>query len=166
MLGKTEIAAEYTSMAHEMAVEWMKMAKENDHYKLAFDMQDSWSQKYNLIWDKLFRLNIFPADVAKTEVDFYLTKIHLYGLPLDSRKTYTKSDWVLWTSALADDRDSFARLSDPIWKFANETQTRMPVSDWHETTDGNAVGTRARSVIGGYFMRMLEQKINRNNPAK
>jgi hypothetical protein len=159
MLGKSDIASKYTGMARTMAREWIKMAKEDDHYKLTFDQPDTWSQKYNLIWNKILKLNIFPDDIAETEIRYYLTKQLQYGLPLDSRKTYTKSDWIIWTASLADDNATFGKLIDPIWKYANETSTRMPLSDWHETTDGKSVGFRARSVVGGYFMRMLEQKI-------
>ncbi len=159
MLGKSDIASKYTAKAHEMATEWIKMAKENDHYKLAFDQAGTWSQKYNLIWDRLLRLNIFPEEVAKTEMDYYLTKQLTYGLPLDSRRTYTKSDWIMWTATLANDQNTFNKIVDPVWKYANETPTRLPVSDWHETTDGKSVGMIARSVVGGYFMKMLELKI-------
>lgn len=160
MLGKKDIAATYTAKARQMASEWIKMAKENDHYKLAFDQAGTWSQKYNLIWDKILKLNIFPADVAKTEMDYYLTKQLTYGLPLDSRKTYTKNDWIMWTATLTDDINTWNKIVDPVWKYANETQTRMPISDWHETTDGKSVGMIARSVVGGYYMKMLEQKLN------
>ena len=136
MLGKNDLAETYTTKAREMAAEWIKLGKENDHYKLAFDQENTWSQKYNLVWDKLLKLEIFPAEVAKTEMDYYLTKQNTYGLPLDSRRTYTKNDWVMWTSILTDDKATFDKIVDPMWKYANETETRMPVSDWHETTDG------------------------------
>ncbi len=159
MLGKKDLAETYTSEAREMAKEWIRMAGEGDHYKLAFDQANTWSQKYNLVWDKLLKLDIFPPEVARTELDYYLTKQNTYGLPLDSRRTYTKNDWVMWTSVLADDEDTFLKISDPMWKYANETATRMPVSDWHETTDGKSVGMIARSVVGGYFMKMLEKKM-------
>jgi hypothetical protein len=160
MLGKKDVAEKYTTKAREMAKEWVKLGLEGDHYKLAFDQANTWSQKYNLVWDKLLKLNIFPADIAKTEMTYYLTKQNTYGLPLDSRRTYTKNDWVMWTSVLADDKATFDALVDPMWKYANETATRMPVSDWHETTDGKSVGMIARSVVGGYFMKMLEQKLD------
>jgi hypothetical protein len=158
MLGKKDIAAKYTSKAREMANEWIKMDQEGDHFRLTFDQPGTWSQKYNLVWDKVLKLGIFPEEVAQKEIPFYLTKQQVYGLPLDSRKTYTKSDWIMWTATLADDLETFKKLTDPVWKYSNETTTRMPLSDWHETTDGKSVGFRARSVVGGYFMKMLEQK--------
>jgi hypothetical protein len=159
MLGKKDIAAKYTAKARDMAIEWIKMDQEGDHFRLTFDQPGTWSQKYNLVWDKVLRLNVFPKEVAQKEIPFYLTKQLAFGLPLDSRKTYTKADWILWTAVLADDNEAFKKLTDPVWKFNNETTTRMPSSDWYETTDGKSVGFRARSVVGGYFMKLLEQKI-------
>ncbi|WP_321518593.1 glutaminase domain-containing protein [uncultured Bacteroides sp.] len=159
MLGKKDVAEKYLSAAKKMAVKWEKMANDGDHYKLTFDQAGTWSQKYNLVWDKMFGLNIFSYDIAKKEVAYYLTKQNSYGLPLDSRKTYTKSDWIMWTALLTDTQQDFDALIDPIYKYANQTTTRMPLSDWHETTDGNSVGFRSRSVVGGYFMKMLDAKL-------
>lgn len=163
MLGETEIAKRYISEAKEMAKAWVKMADDGDHYKLAFDRPGSWSQKYNLVWDKLFDMNIFPEGIAEKEIPFYLKRQaeHKYGLPLDSRKDYTKSDWILWTACLAPDNNTFQQFVTPVYRYANETESRVPISDFHDTNDGKMQNFKARSVVGGYYMKMLFDKLNK-----
>lgn len=161
MLGKSDVAKKYIAIAKNMAAQWKIMAADGDHYKLTFDKEGTWSQKYNLVWDKLLGMNIFDKSISKTEVDYYLTRQNKYGLPLDNRRTYTKTDWIIWSATLADDKTTFQKFVTPVYNFMNETSDRVPMSDWVYTDKPQRSGFKARSVVGGYFIKMLEEKINK-----
>ncbi|HEX3008519.1 MAG TPA: DUF4965 domain-containing protein [Bacteroidales bacterium] len=159
MLGKNDIAQKYTAQAKEMASKWVNMANDGDHFRLTFDQPGTWSQKYNLVWDKMLGFNVFSDEVAKKEIAFYLTKQNKYGLPLDNRRTYTKGDWITWTATLASDDDTFRKFIDPLHLFVTETPDRVPMSDWYETPNATQVGFQARSVVGGYYIKVLDNKL-------
>ncbi len=154
-LGKAEVAKDYWQAAKQMAAQWQDMAIDGDHYKLAFDKPGTWSQKYNLVWDQLLGLNLFPAKIRATETAFYLKHSNQYGLPLDNRADYTKLDWEIWTATLTDKRAEFDAELQPILKWLNETTSRVPLTDWYDTKTGKQVGFQARSVVGGVYMKAL-----------
>ncbi|MDB5327779.1 MAG: Glutaminase [Phycisphaerales bacterium] len=157
LLGKPEVAKEYTATAKAAALEWMKKSDQGDHYGLVFGDKGkgTWSQKYNLVWDKIFGWNIFPQEVYDKEWAFYNTKFNNFGLPLDSRRTYTKADWEMWTATLSDKKEDFQKMSDALARWTNETPVRVPFGDWHETVTPKKEGFQARSVIGGVFIPIL-----------
>ena len=155
MTGRKQAAAEYRATAQQFAKKWIDMAKDGDHYRLAFDRPGTWSQKYNLVWDRLLGLNLFPTEVARTEIAFYKTRQNKYGLPLDNRKDYTKLDWVLWTATLADNQADFETLVERAYEFANDSESRVPLTDWYDTVTAKQQGFQARSVVGGLFVKML-----------
>ncbi len=155
-LGQTSVSEQYTSMARNFAKRWIDLANDGDHFRLAFDRPGTWSQKYNLVWDHLLGLNLFPQDVIEKELAFYKTHENQYGLPLDNRADYTKIDWLTWTASLEKSSSGFEALFDPAYKFADESTSRVPLSDWYDTKTGKQVGFQARSVVGGIFIRMLD----------
>jgi hypothetical protein len=155
MLHNDAVSAEFGAESKRMATKWIAMAKEGDHYKLAFNSPGTWSQKYNLVWDIIMRYDLFPPTVRTAEVSYYMDKRNRYGLPLDSRANYTKLDWSLWTATLASTQAEFEAFVDPIYKWMNETPSRVPLTDWYDTKNGKQVGFQARSVVGGVFIKAL-----------
>lgn len=155
---KTE-SSEYMQKAREMAVKWEEMAAEDEHYKLAFDAAGSWSLKYNLVWDKLLGLKLFDDKISEKEVAYYLKKQNRYGTPLDSRRAFTKSDWLVWAASLASSKEDFVSMIKPLWDFVNETSIRTPFTDFYGTLDGLQREFHHRSVLGGIFIGLLEPSL-------
>jgi len=158
-IGETETAKKYRAIAEEMVPKWMEMADAGDHYALTFDNKNTWSQKYNLIWDKVLGLNLFPQKVYNTEIKYYLTKQSRFGIPLDSRKAYTKNDWILWTATFAPTQEEFEALVHPVYNHAIQTQSRVPLNDFYDANTGIRENFKARSVVGGFYMKMLSDKL-------
>lgn len=159
-------ADSYRKLASEFAARWVKEAADGDHFRLAFDKAGTWSQKYNLVWDGILSMGLFPEDVLRKEMTFYRKTQQRYGLPLDNRQPYTKLDWTIWTASLTQNADDFQALLGPVYEFLNETSDRVPMNDWYWTQTGRKVGFQARSVVGGVFIKMLYDHATWNKWAK
>ena len=155
MTGKRAEAQVYRKTAADFALEWVKKADDGDHFRLAFDKPGTWSQKYNLVWDKILGFNLFPPEVARKEMAFYKKVQLAFGLPLDNRREYTKLDWILWTATLAESADDFAALLKPVYDFLNKTPDRVPMTDWYWANNAKKTGFQARPVVGGVLIKML-----------
>ena len=142
-------------LAEDFASAGWRRPDDGDHFRLAFDKPGTWSQKYNAVWDRILGLGLARRGFWRAEMDFYKSQLNQYGLPLDSRKDYTKLDWTLWTATLTQDRSDFDALVDPVYRWVNETSSRVPLTDWYDTKTGRQVGFQARSVVGGVFLEML-----------
>lgn len=171
MRGETTEATRVRGVAKDLAERWAREARDGDHYRLAFDKPNTWSQKYNMVWDKILGLNLYAPEVTKTEVAYYKTRLNKYGLPLDNREDYTKLDWCVWTATMADNPADFRAIVDPMVDFLNQTPDRNPMTDWFHTTRPNQRGFQARAVVGGVFIKMLSdsaltQQYARRDPNK
>ena len=78
------------STARALAVRWIREASNEDGtFRLAFDQPNTFSLKYNAVWDQLFNTEIFPPHTFDTELRSYMERAELYGMPLDCREAYT-----------------------------------------------------------------------------
>ncbi len=154
-VGDTQLAQRYEKVVRPMPALWEKMARDGDHYKLAFDQPGTWSQKYNLVWDRILGMHLFPANIEQTEWAFYAKQMQPFGLPLDNRKTFTKLDWEVWTGTLTEDPKQFQELVHRLVVWADATTSRVPTTDWYDTISGKQMGFQARSVVGGIFIKAL-----------
>ncbi len=155
MLGRETEAKMYSDKAALLAAKWEERAGAGDHTVLAFGDTDTWSLKYNTVWDLFFDTEIFSDDFFMNEIQWYIKSSNEYGVPLDSRKAYTKSDWILWCAAFAASREEREALISPVAKFVQETPDRMPFSDWYDTENAIHYHFRNRTVQGGIFMPLL-----------
>jgi hypothetical protein len=151
-------ADKYGQIAKTDAAHWVSVAAEGDHFRLAFDKPGTWSQKYNLVWDRILGLNVFPPEVARKEIAHYKTVMQRYGVPLDSRTKLTKTDWSVWSATLADNQSDFEALISPIHDYLNQTTARSPFVDSYTTDNVHSDGMHARPVIGGIFIKMLADR--------
>lgn len=161
-VGDAKLANRYEAIVRKLPSQWEKMALDGDHYKLAFDQPGTWSQKYNLVWDDLLDLHLFPKQVMDTEWIFYTNQLQRYGLPLDNRKTITKLDWEVWTASLTSQPKQFHDLIHRLVIWADETPSRVPTTDYYDTVSGKQIGFQARSVVGGVYIKALMDKTLRN----
>ena len=152
-LGQGEKAEAYFRQAKEMMESWLVRADAGGYTRLAFG-GSGWSMKYNLVWDKLLGLDLIPDTFYEKEIASYLPRMERYGLPLDSRAPYSKTDWILWTAAMAPEED-FPKFVAPVADYLRQTDTRVPFSDYYDTETGRYEKFIARSVQGGLFMPLL-----------
>ena len=156
MLGDADKSAFYRNEAEKMAENWMNTALNPDGTSnLAFDRPYTYSMKYNMVWDKVWKTGLFTQEFMDAEIADNRKHFNKYGMPLDSRADYTKSDWLVWTASMASEKKAFEEYIAPLWKAYDESPSRVPMTDWYDTVSGRWVSFRHRTVQGGLFMRLL-----------
>lgn len=155
-LGYNDESKRYRAIAEDFAQKITEFSNKFKWSPITWETDDStFSLKYNLAFDKILKLNLFSKDFYDREVECYLTKINEFGVPLDSRKDYTKSDWTLWSASLTDDIDKQKAIIKGVNNFLKNSFVRIPFSDWYSTVTGVYESFVARSVQGGNFILLL-----------
>lgn len=99
------------------------------------------------------RVGFVPHKIYSLQSKHYYNVRQRYGLPLDSRHLYTKTDWEFFTTAVTSSSTRAAVL-DSIALWVNETSTDRPFTDVHNTEgEGEFQGAYfiARPSVGGHF---------------
>ena len=149
--------ASYMEIAKKYAKQWEIDAKaDHEGTRLTFDGPETWSLKYNIVWDNLLGYNIFSDEIKKNEIKVYMSKMNRYGVPLDNRSDYTKIDWLMWSTRIWDDKTYFNAVCEAIVHMINETLDRVPLTDWYYTSTADYQAFRNRSVVGGLFINLLD----------
>ena len=161
MVGRADSAAKYRAILDTAAAGVIRRGYDyqNRHFKKANDQPGSWSQKYNLVWDKALGLNVFNDSIPANEMRLYLSKLNRYGVPLLSGVTYNKSDWELYSAAITNNKSDFLALMHGEWNYTNENgQMCCGICDWHGTTGFSENNFGGRGVSGGYFMKICADR--------
>ncbi len=164
MQGLEKESAKYRREARKMARIWMNTAlNEDGSSKLAFDQPDTFSMKYNMVWDKVWGTKIFSRKFMDGEIAHNRKHFQKYGMPLDNRAENTKSDWLVWTASMATSKKAFMSYVAPLWNAYHESPSRVPMTDWYDTVSGRVVSFQHRTVQGGLYMRLLMNEWAKKN---
>lgn len=156
-------AEKYMDIAKKMADEWVEnAANEDGSFRLTFDQPGTFSMKYNMVWDVIWGTNLFAPCVKAAEFLSYQRHMNVYGLPLDNRHTWSKTDWLVWCACLTPYKSEFESFIAPLWDAFNLSESRVPMMDWYSTVSANRVSFKARTVQGGLFIKLLDLKFNKN----
>jgi len=151
--GDSASSSNYTSIATSYVEQWMQLGTSSDgkHLTLAYGNDSSWGLSYNMYADKVLGLNLIPSSVYEMQTAWYPTVVNAYGVPLDTRHTYTKSDWQTWTAAIMTNTTVRDMFISSLYSYAADGENAQPLGDWYETLNGDVEGFRARPVVGGHL---------------
>jgi transcriptional regulator with XRE-family HTH domain len=143
-------------IARDYAASLMERAKNSDgSFRLAYDKPETFSLKYNAVWDKIWKTGLFPEEFYRGEIERYKKEMLPYGVPLDSREKYTKSDWTVWAACLAENKEDFDFIVSSLWRAYNTTRSHWPLSDWLWCDTSECIMFRHRTVQGGLFIKLM-----------
>ncbi|KAI5923021.1 hypothetical protein F4810DRAFT_720661 [Camillea tinctor] len=159
LAGNTYDALNFSTTAKAYYEQWEYFSVDpvHKHTTLAYQWRSSWGLLYNIYFDKLLNMGLVSESIYSMQSDWYATVSQIFGVPLDNRHHYTKSDWEVWTAATC--KPGTRRLFiNSIAYWLNETSTDLPFTDLYEVVGSghypevpNSIWFRARPVAGGHF---------------
>ncbi|KAK4194579.1 hypothetical protein QBC40DRAFT_319021 [Triangularia verruculosa] len=154
----TNNSDEFKDKAEDYLMTWKAYAINYDanppHTTLSYGDKDSHGILYNIYADKLLGLQFVDQSIFDMQSEFYLSVADEYGVGLDTRHSWVKSDWEMFAAAVAKD-ETKEMLVGKLARWVGETGTNRAMTDLFEGgTGGYPVGGptfAARPVVGGLF---------------
>jgi hypothetical protein len=169
--GNTADQTSYLSQAQSLISQWATKAQDSggQHLLLEYDIEGQWSLKYNALYDRILGLNLIPSSIITEESSWYTSQGQPFGVVLDPRNSYTKTDWSLWIAGAIDDPATRQTLIGGVYDYATTSTARVPFGDWYCVVNGSNSsdnstcvagewkGFQARPVQGGMFSLLARQ---------
>jgi hypothetical protein len=65
-----------------------------------------------MVWDKVWGTGVFTDAFRDEEINNNFSRFNEYGMPLDNRADYSKTDWLVWTASMASQKETFEAYID------------------------------------------------------
>ncbi|WAQ85622.1 hypothetical protein PtA15_6A250 [Puccinia triticina] len=173
--GDNDNGSKLRSTAEDYISKWVKyaLADNGQHTKLAYQLNDSWGTLYNLFADRLLNLKLVPQSIYETQDKFYPSVSNDYGVPLDSRHTWAKTDWQMFAAGASISTQTRDLFTAKLVKYLQANKVNAGFPDLYETQTGEYPGRSStstwriefinRPVVGGHFAILALDKANQAN---
>ncbi|KAF3403263.1 Glutaminase A [Talaromyces pinophilus] len=146
------------SIASDYVTQWVGFANattdELPHLTLNYGNSSTWSLLYNAYADKVLNLGIIPQSIYDQQSEFYPSVLETFGIPVDTRHQWSKSDWQVWTAATASE-PTRQDMIDAVATWAAATSEWLPFGDLYETQTGAYVYQFANRPVQGGLLAVL-----------
>ncbi|KAI9626114.1 hypothetical protein H4Q26_015859 [Puccinia striiformis f. sp. tritici PST-130] len=173
--GDQDTGSKLRLTAEDYISKWAKfaLADNGQHTRLAYQLNDSWGTLYNLFADRLLNLKLVPHSIYETQDKFYPSVSNDYGVPLDSRHTWAKTDWQMFAAAASISIQTRDLFTSKLVKFLQANKVNAGFPDLYETQTAEYPGRSStstwriefinRPVVGGHFAILALDKANKAN---
>ncbi|KAK4164467.1 hypothetical protein QBC43DRAFT_352959 [Cladorrhinum sp. PSN259] len=154
----TKNSDKYSDIAHSYLQTWKTLGIHNEsavpHTMLSYGDTNSHGLLYNIYADKLLGLDFIDQSIYDMQSQFYLSEVKEFGIPLDTRHTWAKSDWQMFAAAVAGP-ETQKMFIDKLAYWIGNTKSTRPMTDIFDAVTGDhpADGPTfmARPVVGGFY---------------
>ncbi|KAI8458118.1 hypothetical protein BY996DRAFT_4577608 [Phakopsora pachyrhizi] len=172
---KEDDSKKLRNIAESYIEQWIKFSLSEDktHTKLSYQDDKSWGTLYNLFADRLLNLKLVPKFIYETQTNFYPTVTNQYGLPLDSRHAWAKTDWEMFAAGASVNENTRDLLIGRLVNYLNANRVNAGFPDLYETETGQFPGRSKNStwriefinrpVVGGHFSILALDRFNKIN---